>query len=149
MAHPRALDPMDKILKRPHFVAVNPYDPEKHVWVVDDHMHAIYKFTHDGKQLVQTIAPPTVEGATARISPADLSRLASRQHMFVADGYNGTPPSRNSTGRKIPDGLGQKGTSPMKKRPLLYEQCARHRGRSGDARVFVNDRGNTSRAGVR
>ncbi|HTB17804.1 MAG TPA: hypothetical protein VK708_06785, partial [Bryobacteraceae bacterium] len=28
----------DKIFKRPHFVAINPYDPEKHVWVVDDHM---------------------------------------------------------------------------------------------------------------
>ena len=28
----------DKILQRPHFVAINPYDPEKHVWIVDDHM---------------------------------------------------------------------------------------------------------------
>src|SRR5262245_36855113 len=37
----------DKILQRPHFVAINPYDPEKHVWIVDDHMHAIYKFKHD------------------------------------------------------------------------------------------------------
>src|SRR5215510_2737661 len=29
----------DKILQRPHFVAINPYDPEKHVWILDDHMH--------------------------------------------------------------------------------------------------------------
>src|SRR6185312_1276439 len=52
----------DKILQRPHFVAINPYDPEKHVWVVDDHMHAIYTFTHDGKQLVQTIGTPRMAG---------------------------------------------------------------------------------------
>ena len=71
----------DKILKRPHFVAINPYDPEKHVWIVDDHMHAIYKFTHDGKELVQTIGTPTVEGRRRHaFQPADLYRLASRRH---------------------------------------------------------------------
>src|SRR5262245_29906284 len=53
----------DKILQRPHFVAINPYDPEKHVWILDDHMHAIYKFTHDGEKLVQTIGTPTMPGA--------------------------------------------------------------------------------------
>ena len=36
-------------------VQINPYDAEKHVWVVDDMRHVIFKFTHDGKQLVQTI----------------------------------------------------------------------------------------------
>src|SRR5438445_3555875 len=34
----------DKIFKRPHYVTINPYDPERHVWVVDDHMHAVYIF---------------------------------------------------------------------------------------------------------
>src|SRR4030095_6226621 len=50
----------EKILQRPHFVAINPYDPEKHVWIVDDHMHAIYKFSHDGEKLVQTIGTPNI-----------------------------------------------------------------------------------------
>src|SRR5712672_1423619 len=27
----------DKIMKRPHYVTINPYDPDKYVWVVDDH----------------------------------------------------------------------------------------------------------------
>src|SRR4030095_16728264 len=45
----------DKLSKRPHAFYVSPYDPQKHVWVVDDHTHAIYKFTNDGKELVQTI----------------------------------------------------------------------------------------------
>src|SRR5229473_2382846 len=55
----------DHLFKRPHFVAINPYDPDKYVWIVDDHMHAIYKFTHDMKELVQTLGTPTVKGADA------------------------------------------------------------------------------------
>ncbi len=39
----------------PHQVYISPYDPERHVWVVDDMRHVIYRFTHDGKQLVQTL----------------------------------------------------------------------------------------------
>jgi len=42
----------DHLFKRPHFVTINPYDPDKYIWIVDDHMHAIYKFTHDMKDLV-------------------------------------------------------------------------------------------------
>src|SRR5207249_3265981 len=44
----------DSLLKRAHAVYINPYDPEKYVWVVDDYSHAIFKFTNDGKKLAQT-----------------------------------------------------------------------------------------------
>src|SRR6188474_1671816 len=37
----------------PHKIKMSPYDPEKHVWVFDDQLHMIYKFTYDGK-LVQS-----------------------------------------------------------------------------------------------
>jgi hypothetical protein len=53
----------DSMLKRPHAIYISPYDAQKHVWVVDDHTHAIYKFTNDGKQHVQTIGTPNVPGA--------------------------------------------------------------------------------------
>ena len=56
--HRRTLDAVGQNSAAAALVAINPYDPEKHVWVVDDHMHAIYKFSHDGKQLVQTIGTP-------------------------------------------------------------------------------------------
>ncbi|PYR87207.1 MAG: hypothetical protein DMG19_11290, partial [Acidobacteria bacterium] len=81
----------DKILQRPHFVAINPYDPEKHVWILDDHMHAIYKFTHDGEKLVQTIGTAKVSGAdgTHFNRPTFLAWLPDST-MFVSDGYNGT-----------------------------------------------------------
>ncbi len=39
----------DKMLRRPHSVYISPYDPQKHVYVVDDYRHAIFKFTNDGK----------------------------------------------------------------------------------------------------
>src|SRR5437868_4612930 len=37
----------DSLFKRPHAIYINPYDAEKHVWVVDDHNQAIFKFTND------------------------------------------------------------------------------------------------------
>ena len=40
------------MLQRPHFVAISPYDPQKHVWIVDDHKHVVHKFTNDGKTKV-------------------------------------------------------------------------------------------------
>ena len=29
----------------PHQIKINPYDPEKHVWIIDDQLHMIYRFT--------------------------------------------------------------------------------------------------------
>ena len=33
----------------PHKIKMSPYDPQKHVWMIDDQLHTIYKFTRDGK----------------------------------------------------------------------------------------------------
>ena len=133
----------DKILKRPHFVAVNPYDPEKHVWVVDDHMHAIYKFTHDGKQLVQTIGTPTVKGAdgTHFNRPTYLAWLPDGT-MFVADGYNGTRVAKFDKDGKFLMDWGQKGTIPNEKRPYYMNNVHGIAVDPVTHRVFVNDRGN-------
>jgi hypothetical protein len=49
----------DSMLRRPHSVYISPYDKDKYVWLVDDYRHAIFKFTHDMKKLVQTIGHPT------------------------------------------------------------------------------------------
>ena len=45
----------NKLFVRPHKVLISPYDPEKHVWLVDDGAHAVYKFTNDGKKLVMQL----------------------------------------------------------------------------------------------
>jgi hypothetical protein len=133
----------DKIFKRPHFVAISPYDPEKHVWVVDDHMHAIYKFTHDGKTLVQTLGTPTVKGAdgTHFNRPTFLNWLPDST-LFVSDGYNGTRVAKFDKDGKFLLDWGMKGTPPNEKRPYYMNNV---HGMALDAQtrhVFVNDRAN-------
>jgi DNA-binding beta-propeller fold protein YncE len=133
----------DKILKRPHFVAINPYDPDKLVWVVDDHSHVIYKFSHDGKQLVQTIGTRDVAGAdgTHFNRPTYIAWLPDST-FFVADGYNGTRVAKFDKSGKFLLDWGKKGTTPNEKRPgymnnvhgIAVDPQTRH--------VFVNDRGN-------
>jgi DNA-binding beta-propeller fold protein YncE len=80
----------DSMLQRPHFIAINPYDPEKHVWVVDDHKHVIHKFSNDGSKLVQTIGTYGEFGddETHFNRPSFLAWLPDSS-FFVADGYNG------------------------------------------------------------
>jgi sugar lactone lactonase YvrE len=122
----------DKILQRPHFVAINPYDPDKHVWIVDDHMGVIYKFTHDGKQLIQTIGTPKVTGAdgTHFNRPTFLAWLPDST-MFVADGYNGTRVAKfNRDGKFLMDW----GRNMSNVHGIAVDPQTR--------RVYVNDRGN-------
>jgi hypothetical protein len=133
----------DKIFKRPHFVAINPYDPEKHVWVVDDNMQAIYKFTHDGKTLVQTIGTPNVKGAdgTHFNRPTFLNWLPDST-LFVADGYNGTRVAKFDKDGKFLLDWGMKGTPPDEKRPYYMNTVHGMALDPQTHRVFVNDRSN-------
>ena len=133
----------DKIFKRPHFVAINPYDPEKAVWVVDDHMHVIYKFSHDGTRLLQTIGTPAVAGAdgTHFNRPTFLTWLPDST-MFVADGYNGTRVAKFDRDGKFVKDWGQRGTPPNEKRPGYFNNVHGIAVDPATRRVFVNDRGN-------
>src|SRR5262245_18901873 len=75
----------------PHKIKMNPYDPQKHVWVIDHQLHVIHKCTYDGK-LVTTMG---TKGQRGR----DGGRLFDRQTdidwlpdgtFFISDGYGGT-----------------------------------------------------------
>jgi sugar lactone lactonase YvrE len=134
----------DKIFKRPHSIYVNPYDAQKHVWVVDDHMHAIYKFTNDGKTLVQTIGTPTVPGADAtHFNRPTFMAWDSDSNFYVADGYNGTRVAKFDRDGTFVKDWGQKGEpGGNEKRPGYWNNV---HGIAVDAvgrRVYVNDRGN-------
>ena len=133
----------DKIFRRPHFVAINPYDPDKHVWIVDDHMHAIYKFTNDGKKLVQTIGTPEMKGAdgTHFNRPTFLAWLPDST-LFVADGYNGTRVAKFDQDGKFLLDWGQRGTPPNDKRPGYMNNVHGIAVDPETRRVFVNDRAN-------
>ena len=133
----------DNILKRPHFVAVNPYDPEKHVWIVDDHSHVIYKMTNDGKRIVQTIGTRDEAGAdgTHFNRPTFLAWLPDST-MFVADGYNGTRVAKFDKDGKFLTAWGQKGTPPNDKRPGYMNNVHGVAVDPQSREVFVNDRAN-------
>ena len=133
----------DELFRRPHSVTINPYDPEKHVWVVDDRNHAVYKFTHDGKQLVQTLGVPGVAGndATHFNRPTFLAWLPDST-MFVSDGYANTRVVKFDKDGKFLMEWGEKGTSPNDTRPGTFNAVHGVRVDPDTRRVYVTDRSN-------
>jgi len=133
----------DSLLKRAHAVYINPYDPEKYVWVVDDYSHAIFKFTHDGKQLAQTIGTPGQSGADDRHfnRPTFLAWLPDST-MFVADGYNGTRVAKFDKNGKFLLAWGMKGNPPTEMRPGYFNVVHGIAVDPMTRRVYVSDRGN-------
>jgi peptidylamidoglycolate lyase len=81
----------DSKFKRVHKILISPYDPEKRVWVDDDGKCAIFIFSNDGKQLLQTIGEPGVCGDDDKHfnRQTDIAWLPDGT-FFVSDGYENT-----------------------------------------------------------
>lgn len=133
----------DSLIKRAHAVYINPYDPEKYVWVVDDYSHAIFKFSNDGKQLVQTIGTPGQSGADDKYfnRPTFLAWLPDST-LFVADGYNGTRVAKFDKDGKFLLAWGAKGNPPTETRPGYMNVVHGIAVDPVSRRVYVSDRGN-------
>ena len=131
----------DEIFRRPHSVFVNPYDAEKHVWVVDDRQHAVYKFTNDGKQLVQTLGVRGQPGddSTHFNRPTFLAWLPDST-VFVADGYANTRVVKFDKDGKFLTAWGQKGTPPNDTRPGTFDAVHGVVVDPDARRVYVTDR---------
>lgn len=126
---------------RPHRVLINPYDPLKHVWLVDDGAQMIYKFTHDGKTLVQSWGEFKVAGNDDKHfgRPTDIAWLPDGT-FFVSDGYTNTRVVKFDKDGKYVMTWGQKGTPP-EKRPGFFNTV--HAIATDKARrVYVADRAN-------
>jgi hypothetical protein len=133
----------DAMLKRPHAIYISPYDAEKRVWVVDDHSHALFQFSHDGKTLLKTIGTVGKAGADAtHFNRPTFMAFMPDGTMFVADGYNGNRVVKLDKDGKFLLAWGERGTPPNEKRPgylnvvhgIAVDPMAR--------RVYVSDRGN-------
>jgi DNA-binding beta-propeller fold protein YncE len=111
----------DKILRRPHSITINPYDPEKHVWVVDDQGHAVYEFTNDGKELVKTLGTPYQSGndETHFNRPTFINWLPDGT-MFVTDGYGNTRVVKFDKDGKYLMAWGQPSNPPDDTRPGTF-----------------------------
>ena len=133
----------DSMLARPHAVYISPYDPDKHVWIVDDFRQAIFKFTNDGKRLVQTIGTVNEPGADAShfFRPTFMAWLPDGT-FFVADGYENTRVVKFDASGKYLMAWGEKGTPPNDTRPGYLNNVHGIAVDPRTRRVYVNDRAN-------
>jgi peptidylamidoglycolate lyase len=133
----------NKLFVRPHRVLMNPYDREKHVWLVDDGAHSIYKFTNDGKKLVMTLGEFKVPGNDDRHfgRPTDIAWLPDGT-FFVSDGYTNTRVVKFDPNGKFLMTWGQPGTPPNETRPS-YMNTVHAIAVDKNRRVYVSDRSNS------
>ncbi len=125
----------DTMIGFPHQLYISPYDPERHIWVVDrgsnsqnslkDVHEQILKFTNDGKQLVMRLRDPNPTqgkgGPVARDNPnpgpfdygqASTMTFLPNGDFLVADGYqNGRIIRYNAAGELVSE-FGSVGSGP-------------------------------------
>ena len=97
----------------PHKIKISPYDPEKHVWVVDDMRHQIFEFTNDGSKLVLALGEPGVQGEDDKHfgRPTDIAWLPDGT-FFISDGYTNTRVVKFDKNGKFLMTWGTKGKGP-------------------------------------
>ena len=123
----------------PHKIKMNPYDPQKHVWVMDDNLHQLFKFTYDGK-LVQTWGEALVR-ARDRISDGRPTRLAARGSSSSA---TATPIPASSSSRRKGILMAWGTSSEGKANPGPNEMHTVHSIAIGrDRKLYVSDRTNS------
>jgi hypothetical protein len=138
LAPPQASGP-GSVSRGPHKLLMNPYDPEQHVWIVDDDMHEINVFTNGGR-LVKTMGIRGVPGRAANLfnRVTDITWLPDGT-FFVADGYAGTRVAKYDKDGKFLMDWGQPPRDPNNPGPNEF-WSVHSIGVSRDRRIFVADR---------
>ena len=134
----------DKTWGRPHDVEISPYDPEKHVWVVDADNHFVKEFTNDGSKVVLTLGTPGFPGTDDKhfARPTFIAFL-DKNTFYLDDGYDGTRVIKYDMGGKKLLQWGQKGAAGGKEtRPGYMNNVHGIALNPITHRVYVNDRGN-------
>ena len=133
----------DKMFRRPHAVYISPYDPQKNIYIVDDYRHAVFKFSNDGKKLLQTLGTPNVPGndSTHFYRPTFMAWLPSGE-FFVADGYQNTRVVKFDRDGKYLLTWGERGEAGKETRPGYFNNVHGVAVDPQTRRVFVNDRNN-------
>lgn len=72
-----------------HTVTMDPYDSEKHVWVIDRSSQQVMKFTNDGAKLVMALGEQGVAGTDEKHfgRPSGIAFLPDGS-FYVSDGYD-------------------------------------------------------------
>lgn len=124
----------------PHQVKISPYDAEKHVWIIDDQLHMIYKFTQDG-ELVYSHGEYGVPGRGPNnfARPTDIAWLPDGTY-FISDGYDGKRVAKFTPEGEFIMDWGQAPVDPNNPGPSEFNN-PHSIAISEDRRLFVVDRG--------
>ena len=141
----------DSLFYKPHQVYINPYDPERHVWLIElggNGVHEqILKFTNDGSELVMRFKDPkpvmTEEETRANPNPGPLNfgqpavlAFLPDGHFLLGDGYyNGRIVKYTADGEYVME-FGSVGTGPGQF-DLIHGIAVDRNGR-----IYVSDRMN-------
>ena len=133
----------DSQWQRPHSVTINPYDPDKALWYIDDHKHIIVKFANDGSKELMRIGTYGVPGADGtHLNRPTFIDFFPNGDLVVADGYNGTRAVIFDKNGKFVKDWGMKGTNGTDTRPGYFNNVHGVAVDPVTLDVFVNDRGN-------
>ncbi len=134
----------DHLWYRPHDVEISPYDPEKHVWIVDADGHFVTKFTNDGSELVLTLGEPGVPGSDdEHFRRPTFLVFMDENTMYLADGYDSTRVIKYDMDGNILAQWGEPGTPPNEARPGYWNNVHGIAVDPSTRRVYVNDRANS------
>jgi len=124
----------------PHQIKISPYDKEKHVWIIDDQLHMIYRFTYDGK-LVHSKGQLGVRGRGPNTfdRPTDIAWLPDGTY-FITDGYGGTRVAKYAADDSFIKDWGKAPADPKNPGPNEFN-TVHSIAISADRRLFVVDRG--------
>jgi sugar lactone lactonase YvrE len=139
--HLNKMSAADPCGRGPHKIKMSPYDPERHVWIIDDQLHVIWKFTYDGK-LVMTLGTTGKRGRDAGKlfdRPTDIDWLPDGT-FFISDGYGGTRVAKFDKDGKFIRDWGGPPKDPQKPGPNEFNTVHSIQ-ITKDRRLFVVDRG--------
>jgi peptidylamidoglycolate lyase len=128
---------------RSHKVKISPYDPEQHIWLIDDSAHQLWKFTNDGSKIVQEWGVFRTPGndSTHFGRPTDIAWLPDGT-FFVSDGYTNTRVVKFDKDGNYVMTWGEKGTPPNETRPS-YMNTVHAIAIDDNRRLYVADRSNS------
>ncbi|MCH2668444.1 MAG: hypothetical protein MK009_01100, partial [Gammaproteobacteria bacterium] len=134
----------DHLWYRPHDIEISPYDPEKHVWIVDADGHFVSKFTNDGSELVLTLGTPGEPGESDNhFRRPTFLVFMDENTMYLADGYDNARVIKYDMDGNILAQWGEKGVGQgQETRPGYWNNVHGIAVDPTTRQVYVNDRDN-------
>ncbi len=116
---------------------MNPYDPDRNIWIVDDWASQVFKFTNDGSKLVMTLGEREVigDGPDHFGRPTDMAFFPDGTFL-VSDGYVNARVVKFSAEGECLMEWGRSGTGPDEFNLVHSVKL------DADRRVYVADRRN-------